>query len=188
MRLSDGLYFAPGIRFSELDLNGPGLVDQFECRIRGFYLEPAKHLAEQGYAFASGLLLVSCVDALARVVSPRSGSRARFKRYVQTKIPSFADRQRANRLWDDFRNGLVHEARIKSGGEFSLEIPTVVHFEPPIFRVNPFLLVAEISNALTCLVNRLSTDHCLRQNFANFLRSDFRVELQDHPNGESHAT
>jgi len=57
MRLSDALYFAAGMRFLDLDLHGKDLPRQFERRIQGFYLEPAKQLANSGYAFASGFLL-----------------------------------------------------------------------------------------------------------------------------------
>jgi hypothetical protein len=46
MKLGDILYFAPNVKFSDLDLSGVKLPDQFEARIRGFYLGPAKSLAQ----------------------------------------------------------------------------------------------------------------------------------------------
>ena len=66
MKLGDVLYFAPGIRFDQVDLGGPRLPEQFRQRVRGFYIAPAEKCAEMDYAFAAGVLLVSCIDALAR--------------------------------------------------------------------------------------------------------------------------
>lgn len=67
MKIGDILYFAPKIRFGEVDLNGPRLPEQFKCRMAGLYVTPAEQCARGGHAFAAGVLLVSCIDALARL-------------------------------------------------------------------------------------------------------------------------
>ncbi len=41
-------------------------------------------------------------------------------------LTSFASDELAARFYDDFRNGLVHEAKIKQGGQFSLELQSTV--------------------------------------------------------------
>jgi hypothetical protein len=69
MRIGDIVYFAPGIKFSDIDLSGEELPEQFESRIEAFHLKPAHDMAHRGHAFASGLLLPSCIDALARIES-----------------------------------------------------------------------------------------------------------------------
>lgn len=67
MRVGDILYFAPGFRFDEVDIDGRRLPEQLNRRFVGSYLEPAKECLEHGFSFAAGVLLVSCIDALARL-------------------------------------------------------------------------------------------------------------------------
>lgn len=117
----DILYFAPGIRFNQIDLNGPTLPEQFNCRITGYYIKPAEECCERGQAFAAGVLLVSCIDALARFKFKTNDVGKRFKDFVQQELPSFSNKELAKRFYEDFRNGLIHESRIKLGGQFSLE-------------------------------------------------------------------
>lgn len=40
MKIGDLLFFAPGIRFDELDLTGAKLPEQLQQRIGGYYVEP----------------------------------------------------------------------------------------------------------------------------------------------------
>jgi hypothetical protein len=37
MKIGDHVYFAPGIRFADLDLEGPTLPTQYAARIEGYY-------------------------------------------------------------------------------------------------------------------------------------------------------
>ena len=55
------------------------MPDQFERRVRSFYLEPAIVCAEAGFGFAAGVLLLACIDALARIKMGRDdvGGRGR---------------------------------------------------------------------------------------------------------------
>src|ERR1700733_9690935 len=83
MRQGDDLFFAPGVRFSEVDLTGPALTKQYRARIEGLYLGPARLCIDQNYAFAAGLLLVSTIDFMAglhhfRGVLSRPGGRCRL--------------------------------------------------------------------------------------------------------------
>jgi hypothetical protein len=113
MRVGDILYFAPGVRFRDVDVKGAGLPDQYRERMMGLYVEPAEACAGRGQAFASGVLLVSCIDALARArfSDPKVGDR--IKRFAREELKSFPREALAVRFYHDFRNGLVHEARIK---------------------------------------------------------------------------
>ena len=45
MRIGDLVYFAPGLRFDEINLDGSALPQQVELRISGYYLKPAKNAA-----------------------------------------------------------------------------------------------------------------------------------------------
>lgn len=58
MRLADVLYFAPGVRFVDVDLRGAALPAQYRQRMLGFYVEPAEQCAARGQAFAAGCKLL----------------------------------------------------------------------------------------------------------------------------------
>ncbi|HNT56020.1 MAG TPA: hypothetical protein PKG95_14990, partial [Anaerolineaceae bacterium] len=67
MRIDDQIYFAPGVRFQDLDWDNPSaLIDAFRQRVHGFYLTPAQDLIRvarndpglnllPGFAFGSGV-------------------------------------------------------------------------------------------------------------------------------------
>src|SRR5262245_34518473 len=117
-RIADELYFAPGIRFADLDLSGNRLPSQFQCRIAGFYLKPAIDLARSKHAFAAGVLVVCAMDALALLATGSSSVTGRIKSLCQ-RIPGLDSPEMADIFCESFRNGLVHQARIKNGSEFS---------------------------------------------------------------------
>jgi len=177
MRIGDFLYFAPEIKFSKVDLAGNSLPQQYEARIRGFYLSPARELAEAGHAFASGLVVVSCIDALSRLIYPRLDVGKRFQKWVREKLQSFRGEDIAKRFYYDFRNGLVHEAHIKNGGEFSLEQETTLVFEYNIMRVNPLCLLEEVDGALSRFVKLLVEHDTERKSFIEVLKDEFTHEL-----------
>ena len=114
MKVGDHVYFAPGIRFSDLDLGGPRLPEQYRTRIEGYYLTPANRAVEAGDAFAAGLLALAAVDAMSRLYfGPNRPSRRvklDFPTFVRLLLPSFSVPTNAEILYDKYRNGLVHEA------------------------------------------------------------------------------
>ena len=168
----DILYFAPGIRFNQIDLNGPTLPEQFNCRITGYYIKPAEECCERGQAFAAGVLLVSCIDALARFKFKTNDVGKRFKDFVQEELPSFSNKELAKHFYQDFRNGLIHETRIKRGGQFSLEGKQTLEEIEGLLRVNPFYLAEEVRVALGKYVGLLSRDVTERTSFVKALRRD----------------
>ena len=175
MREGNILYFAPGIRFGEVDLNGPGLPNQYHARIIGFYVDPAEECAARGQAFASGVLLVNCIDALALV---RYGGRSgvRFRRFAREELRSFSP-PLANRLYEDFRNGLVHEARVKNGGQFSLDIGSTVEERAGLMLINPEQLAVEVRASVDAYTNLLNRDDAARRGLSCTLARDFAKEF-----------
>jgi hypothetical protein len=176
MRIGDFLYFAPGIKFSELDLSGTGIAAQYEARIQGFYLNPSYSLVLAKHAFASGVLLVSCIDALAKL-RYGNGVGERFKKWTREELDSFKDSEFARLFYDDFRNGLVHETRIKNGGEFSFEQKNTAIVYYFSLRVNPLYLHEEVVKALSRYKQELISDSVLRSKFVSNLRESFEQEL-----------
>lgn len=174
-RLRDELYFAPEVKFRDLDLTGERLPRQFACRIAGFYLHPARDLAER-CAFAAGLLVVCAIDALA-LYSTASQGNARIKTFCK-KIPDLNDDTVAEMFADHFRNGLVHHSRVEKGSEFSLDIGTVAIRHGDRLVVNPVLLVNETHRLLDEYVRGLERDPVQKRAFLKKLKREFKVELE----------
>src|SRR5947209_7718539 len=172
MRVGDILYFAPGIRFGQVDLKSPGLPDQYRQRMNGFYVEPAEGCAAHGHAFAAGVLLVSCIDALARARFNNPNVGDRIKRFAREELQSFSKGGLATRFYEDFRNGLVHEARIKNGGQFSLEIGSTVEQLRGVLLINPARLGVEVRSAINGYAALLERDAAARQRLARALARD----------------
>jgi hypothetical protein len=176
MKIGDFLYFAPGVRFGEVDLDGHKFPEQFGRRIDGFYIEPAEECAKCGYAFAAGVLLVTCIDALARLRSG-GGVGERFCRFAGKELHSFGDRELAKRFYEEFRNGLVHEGRLKKGGQFSLETGATVEQTGEILLVNPKYLANEVRAALRSYLAILECDEGERVRLADALRNDLAEDF-----------
>jgi hypothetical protein len=171
MRTGDLLYFAPEVRFDQVDLDGAGLPDQFQRRVEGFYIRPAAECAQAGFAFAAGVLLVSCIDALARL-RLGGGVGKRFEKFTHDALSSFSGVDLAQRFYQEFRNGLVHEARLKKGGQFSLETKATVELLDGLLIINPRLLAEEVREALSAYRKLLDTDDQQRAALAKALRRD----------------
>jgi hypothetical protein len=182
MREGDDLFFAPGIRFSEVDLASDALADQYRSRIDGFYLAPTGLCIERDHAFAAGLLLVSTIDFMAGLhhsaesLAERSVG-ADFRRFVRHELQSFHTGDLAQRLYDEFRNGLTHEARIKNAGEFSFDWPQTVRLAGGRLCINPAYLLREVEYALDGQITELIRDDAKRQEEAERLRVLFAKEF-----------
>jgi hypothetical protein len=179
MKIGNHLYFAPKILFKEVDLDGCQLPNQFMHRVAGFYLKPANDCIKRGQAFAAGVLLVTAIDALARI---RYGAKVRvanrFKRFAGEELQSFADGELAKKFYDQFRNGLVHEARLLNGAQFSLETQSAVEQHSGLVLVNPLLLLKEVSEALDAYIALLNNDATELKKLALLLRDDHRDDFR----------
>src|SRR5712692_1344469 len=124
------------------------IADQLERRVEGFYLGPADLLNRKAHAFAAGVVCFAAIDAIARYEVSSGYSSDRFKKWI-AKLPDF--RQLADEeldlVYDDFRNGLLHEGRIKRTGQFTYKIPRAVHIENGVVLINPRILSGQIRAA-----------------------------------------
>jgi len=178
MNIGDILYFAPGIRFSCMDLDGPKLPDQLGQRISGFYIKPAIACVDRGETFAAGVLLVSCIDALNRLSLDKDKVTGEdFKDFVMNNIPSCQQEPLAERLYDDVRCGLVHEARLKNGAQFSLEFDESARLTEGLLIVNPRCLAVEVQNALDGYIDILESDRGQREVLADRLKSEYEKDF-----------
>jgi hypothetical protein len=177
MKIDDLVYFAPDVHFYEVDFDGPDLPDLIVRRIGGFYLNPARILIDEREAFGAGLILVTCIDAMARLkIGGKVGTR--FQQFVQDELPSFASPGLSKRFYDDFRNGLVHEARVKSGGHFSLQTPRTLRFDRTYMVVNPKFLLDEVNQALKRYSLLLRADAAELPKLAKKLKADHAEDVR----------
>lgn len=182
MKVGDHVFFAPGIRFRDLDLDGTQLPEQYGARIEGYYLTPAQRAAEAGDAFASGLLTLTAVDAMSRMYyGPNRTKRRRvhsdFQSFAHQRLASFAEPETAKILYEKFRNGLIHEARLKDGCQFELQRSRTFDNSGPAPIIDPARLVVEVRAALEVLVSEMKSSQQFRREFSNCLRREFSFEL-----------
>jgi len=185
MREGDDLFFAPNVRFSSLDLTGERLPDQLRARVEGYYLKPAGALCvheQSQHAFAAGLLLICALDFLAGLAHTMEELEGRpvekdFVTFVKARLPSFKITNLAKRLFDDFRNGLVHECRIKNAGEFSFDHQAPAQLTGGRLSVNPRALLQEVRSALDHEVSDLHRYQDLRAKLARRVRKQFAAEI-----------
>lgn len=183
MRIGEHLLWAPGIRFSELDLDGPSLPEQYHARIDGYYLGPAEICVSHGAAFAAGLLSLTAVDAMSKLYFGPNRYRRTvsedFRTFVKLRLPSFASDRDSDTLYYQYRNGLVHEARIKNGGEFRLDQAATLEVSTAGPIVDPARLLTEVRAALDQLVAEMKGSAPFRREFTKLLKREFAFELQD---------
>lgn len=161
-----------------MDIEGGRFPDQLQARFHGYYIGPSRLLADSGHAFASGLMLVSCIDALALIESGNDKVGERFKGWCRENLPNFGKKRIQDKFYEDFRNGLVHEGRIKNGGEFNLEPRRTITDNPPILSINPMYLAEEVSAALVRLAGKLQTGGALRDSVNIRIVDFFKFERE----------
>ena len=181
--LKGSVYFAPGIKFSDLDIYGDQFPDQYGRRIKGLYLDPAMVLIESKHAFSAGLLIVCCVDAIAKyqlldIEKNKYKVGKRFKIWCQMNLPSFKNDQYAKCFYEHFRNGLVHESRIKEGGSFSFDIDKVVSENQLSIDIQPWLLHKEVDQAVSIFIESIKKDKYKCNLFSHVIQSEFKQELK----------
>lgn len=183
MDINGILHFAPSIPFRDVDWEGDELPEQFWQRIEGFYLEPAECCIQSGFAFAAGLLLVSCIDSLARLKYrrfDRGDVSGRFNDFLKNELSSvFATANLRQRFYDEVRNGLVHEARLKNGAQFTLHstVEKAVTESADILLVNPEHLLVQVRNSLTTYVRLLQENEHERRLLSASLMLDLEKDI-----------
>jgi hypothetical protein len=100
------------------------------------------------------VLVLACIDALARVqIAGCVGER--FQKFAADELSTFGSGDRGVRLYHDFRNGLIHEARIKKGAQFSLQLDETIAELDGVLVINPRRLADEVRDALGRYVEQL---------------------------------
>jgi hypothetical protein len=141
----------------------------------GFYLKPAIVLAENHDAFAAGVLVVCAIDALALLST--GASACRITAFCK-KIPDLAADDNARIFCESFRNGLVHQARVKNGSEFSTDNKRIAIRNDDRLIVNPKLLAQAVLKLLDEYVATLHCNLADKTAFCKWVKRKFRYELK----------
>lgn len=186
MRIRDILYFSPKYKFNVLKWdNKENLIDAFRDRVTGFYLSPAKALNEKQHAFAAGVISVATIDFLARIETGSDEVGKRFEEWVRANIrdfdnvnPDHRSQTLADRFYDEFRNGLVHEGRIKNAGQFSYYYSELVKVEQSVMIINPEYLLKAIYESSERYMAKIEKEDFAFQAFKCTLMRDFRRDVE----------
>ncbi|MBK7666663.1 MAG: hypothetical protein IPJ32_04540 [Sphingobacteriaceae bacterium] len=132
MRVGDTIYFAPDLKAVDVDFdNQKQILLGFQRRLVEYYLSPSRILDGHKQAFATGVLLMTTIDAITYY---SIGGNDRIKDFIrQIEEVSRFDQNEQKKIakgFDDyFRNGLIHEGRIKNCGQFSYDFNWLINFE-----------------------------------------------------------
>ena len=179
MKIGDILYFSPGYRLSQLITAEPlEIIDQIERRIEWFYLGPADLLNKSSNAFSAGILCFAAIDSIARY-EVGGYSSARFKKWI-AKLPDFGQLtgEEQDLVYDDFRNGLVHEGRIMRAVQFTYEITKAVHIQNGVVFMNPRILIDQIRVALKSYIENTKSDRKKLLILARAIMEDFSEDFK----------
>ncbi|MGC4102332.1 hypothetical protein [Ferruginibacter sp.] len=179
MRIDDVLYFSPQVKVIDLEMNNKEqILHGFKDRIFSYYLDAANQLNHLGYAFASGVILMSAIDAIANY---SIGGKNHIKDFIRQSpsLDNFSEDQKKAlvKAFDDyFRNGLVHEGRVKNGGQFSYEYP-FLYFDNGFLIINPRLLHSEVVTYFENYIKLISKDEGAYAVFYQKFSRQFKPEI-----------
>lgn len=186
MKIEDIIYFSKNFRFRNIDWSDKTcVIKAFEDRVSTLYLEPVKELDNNKYFFASGVICVTIIDFLSRIErGSKKTNKKIFIDWLEKNIIDFSKKDmsgtqitRAEKFYDDFRCGLVHQGCIKAGGLFSDSIGPLVIVDSGLMVVNPRKLLNELMGITKKYIERLKRDDTAFDNLMNILNEDFKVDI-----------
>lgn len=180
MLIQDMLYYATNITFNALLSYKPAeIIDAFESRITDYYLGPAGMLNKNGMAFGAGDLIFDAIDAIARYELHGGSVGKHFKEWIN-KLPDFKKLTWAEleRVYDEFRNGVTHEARIKNGGQFTYDIDKAVEIRGGIVLVNPSLLLNQVAEEFKNSIYSIKANEKEQIKISKQIKDDLREDLK----------
>lgn len=182
MRINDVVYFSPDLRIVDVDFNDrPRILNAIQSRIEEYYLAPARMLNANNMAFAAGVMLLSAIDAIAYYSIPRNKSNSRIEALISQLdgVGRFPNPQSiSSKICLNFRNGLIHEGRVKNGCQFAYNYPELLWQEHDFLILNPALLFQSISEYFEGFMNVLRRDLASYEQFSERLQRQFLNEVE----------
>jgi hypothetical protein len=181
MRIDDVVYFSPSTRIKDLNFdNIEALISAFKERIESYYFDPAEFLNQKKMAFASGIMTMTAIDALCYFQYPGiTGNGARQRRfYFEHIIPSLRSQTDKDCLAKDivefYRNGLIHEGRVKNCAQFSYDYSEMIFEAEGFLIINPKLLLKQTQEYF----NSYISNEANFEQIARIIRKQYRKEVE----------
>ena len=179
MRVDDVVYFSPGVRAIDIDFtNTEQLINEFQARIETYYFQPVHLLNTTGNAFAAGVMIMATIDAIT-YYSIGGNDRIKSFFYYLDNLGDYEEEKRKSlsKAFDaNFRNGLIHEGRIKNAGQFSYAYPWLLEIEHDFMIVNPKILQEKVEEYFYSYLQILRAGQF--EDFINKFKRQFRAEVQ----------
>lgn len=178
MRIGDTVYFAPNYTFTQLLTDPPEkVVDAYEKRIKEYYLVPAEILNQNQKAFGAGVLCMTAIDAIAKYEIGGSSS-SRFKEWI-SNLQDFnkLEWKYIERIYKEFRNGLVHEGRIKNAGQFTYDIKKAVEIRNEVILINPDILLANLETEFSRHIKNVKENSLEQAKLSDKIKRVFNQDI-----------
>ena len=184
MKIGEILYFSPNYKFLDLKWDDKeNLIKAFNDRVQGFYIQPTCQLNKDEKGFAAGILCITTIDFLAKIDYK---VRNQIKKWLKDNIDDFkksdpdfrGNRSLADRFYDEFRDGLIHEGRIKNGGQFSYDFQLLIKLQDGAMIINPDIFLKEIINYVDKFIIKITQDDTTFYKFRDYLKQDFQKEIE----------
>jgi hypothetical protein len=183
MRVKDVIHFSPNYPIQKIEFdNKEILIDAFKDRIQSYYINAADVLNKSNHAFAAGAILLTAIDAISYFTEVGAVS-TRIKNFCY-QIPEIAAKtteyqnEFANRVNDEFRNGLIHEGRIKNGSQFSYDYPFLEIISDDCLVMNPEYFQKEVEAYFNLALQKVSTNQSNYLLFRQRFKQTFEAEIE----------
>lgn len=171
--------FSPSDEFKDLDLSDfPSIVDSFERRIRGWFLNPIEPMLEDNNSlFAATAVECLLVETLSGFVKWTIGdtNREDFIRFLEEELK--VNREVAEEFYIRFRCGILYQGNIKEKSCITDEIDIFLLQEDGVLFFNPKgffeLLCSYFDQYLAKLKLEEGLQVCFRNRFYHFFREKF---------------
>jgi hypothetical protein len=100
-----------------------------------------------------------------------------FRTCARTRLPSFQPKDAAELLYDDYRNGLVHEARLKNGCQFAIGVRQTIDTKGRFPVIDAERLLQEVRSSIHSLIEEMRADKEFQLQLATYIRHVFAAEL-----------
>ena len=186
MRIDDIIYFSKNFKTAYLDLdNGEELLYAFIDRVEEFYLKPAEELDDEWHAFAKGVLVLTAIDFIGKyfIGGANSYRIKEFCRGLQSfeGLDSKTVEIAISTINDSYRNGLIHEGRIKNLGQFSYDFSELIERSDSYSMINPRIFLEEVRYRFHLLAKSIEASTHDLERFRQRIFSDFKPEIDALP-------
>lgn len=154
-----------------------------------------------GYEFAAATLIAAAIDAIARywygkldneIIKVRGGVGRRIKKWLikyvgkdfTKTIENRENKTLARIFYEDFRNKLVHAARVDNGGQFYSRLPEMsgkiidYNEQTNIVIVNTKELLEAVKEGLNEYIDELEKNEELWGKFIRLFKKDFEKDVK----------